>query len=690
MRAIYLSAVLFAVLSVVDGRVAIAQVPNKPFAKPRETEDGPSSRPTELHWARRPLAKPVVPTPRDATWARGDIDRFVLDKLESQGLRPNPDADRRTLLRRLAFDLTGLPPTERELAEFLADPAGDDAALERVVDRYLKSGHFGERWGRHWLDVARYADSTGRVWNAPFTYAWRYRNWVIDALNRDLPYDQFLAHQLAGDLLPATTVAQRREQLIATGFLAVGAHDLQNLSYEQFRFDVTDDQIDVVSRAVLGLSISCARCHDHKYDPITMRDYYAFAGILQNAQIMPGVAHQRESGGEGYVHPSRLVALPTTLAAASAAPAEVSLPPGIHSMSDYQDVWRTGKRDIRFDTAPDVAMGVVALEPRDCAIRLRGEPYDVGEVVPRGDVRIPGLPIGMRVPAGADGRLELARWLTAPDQPLTPRVMANRVWQHLFGAGLVRTVDDFGMTSEAPRHPELLDHLAWRFREDGWSVKSLIRSIVRSRTYRLGSTHQAQAHGIDSGNELLWRMNPKRLELEPLRDALLDVSGRLTIERPDGVQVAGIGGKSPQSQVKSLVPFDSGYRTVYLPVLRAKLPDEYATFDFPDPCLLQGQRDVTTVAPQALFFLNSQFVGDCARDTARAMFEKAAVNTDAARVDWVYGRLFGRSPDDDERKAAVALVRELEPGANVRDPELYRWSTLIQGLFASAEFRYVR
>lgn len=656
-------------------------------------EEPPSSATTAadfdlLPWGFRPLVKPQPPVVRDAPWPRGDIDQFVLAKLESKGLRPNPLADRRTLLRRASFDLTGLPPTQKELAEFVDDPANDDEAFARAVDRYLRSAHFGERWGRHWLDLARYADNTGRAWNAPFTYAWRYRDWVIDAFNRDLPYDQFLVQQLAGDLLPARTAAQRREQLIATGFLALGAHDLQNLSYEQFKLDVIDDQIDVTTRAVLGLSVSCARCHDHKYDPVTMRDYYAFAGPFYSTRIQPGVAHQRESG-DGYVSPSRLLALPGEDEPDFLRPTAVRLPPGVHSMNDYQDEWRTGLRDIRFTTADNVAMGVQAGEPQDCEIRLRGEPYDLGDPAPRGGWKIPGLPRGPSVPPASGGRLELARWLTSAEQPLTPRVFANRVWQRLFGAGIVRTVDDFGVNSEPPSNPELLDHLASSLREGGWSTKALIRSIVLSRTYRLSSGSQSGAMETDPGNTLHWRMNLRRLEIEPLRDALLEVSGRLILDPPTGVQVAGIGGKSSQSQVRSLLPFSSGFRTVYLPVLRAKLPDEFTTFDFPDPCLLQGQRDVTTVAPQALFFLNSDFVVGCARDSAERMLSAAPAD-DAARVDWIYRRCFGRPADAAEGAEAIRLVHALEPGDSARDEELYRWSALVQALFASAEFRYLR
>ena len=643
-----------------------------------------------LPWSFRPLIQPAVPVVQDAAWPRAELDRFILARLEKQGIEPNPDADRPTLLRRLSFDLTGLPPTQKELAEFVDDPAGDDVALAKAVDRYLRSQHFGERWGRHWLDIARYADSTGRAWNAPFTYAWRYRDWVIDAFNDDLPYDRFLTAQLAGDLLPATTVQQAREQRIATGFLALGSHDLQNLSFEQFKFDVIDDQIDATTRAILGLSVSCARCHDHKYDPITMRDYYALAGVFRSVRLMPGVAHQRESGGEGYLHPSKLVALPGANDSLPVSPAAIAkLPPGVHSMNDYQDEWRTGLRDIRFTTAPPTSRWACSAgEPRDCEILLRGEPYDPGEIVARGDWQIPGLPPGPRVAADSGGRLELARWLTSPEQPLTPRVMANRVWQHLFGAGIVGTVDDFGINSAEPTNPELLDHLAWQFRTDGWSLKRLIRNIVLSRTYRLSSASQATGQEKDGANALLWRMNLRRLEIEPLRDSLLEVAGRLDLDRPAGIQIAGIGGKSSKSQVHSLLPFDSPYRTVYLPVIRAGVSEELSTFDFPDPCLLQGQRDVTTVAPQALFFLNSDFVVRCSNDAANRMLDVAT--SDKARVDWIYRRLFARPATAEETAAAIELINGLQPAASTRDPELYRWSTLLQALFASAEFRYLK
>ncbi len=632
----------------------------------------------ELPWSFRPITNPSPPAIDDSAWPRNDIDRFVLARLTAAKLSPSPPAERAVLVRRVSFDLTGLPP---DLADIDRLQAATDwnKAYEAYVDQLLASPQFGERWGRHWLDVARYADNTGRAWNAPLTYAWRYRDWVIDALNADKPYDRFVTEQLAGDLLPAKLIAEARSQRIATGFLALGAHDLQNLSYEQFMLDGIDDQIDVTTRALLGLSVACARCHDHKYDPVTMRDYYALAGVFTSTTLMPGVAHQRDSAGGGYVNPAKLLVLPTS----SRTPAVAV--DGVHSMFDYQDRWRSGERKIPFTTDPNYAMGVLARTPRDCEIRRKGEPQDRGEAPPRGDVRIPGLPRWPAVPGREGGRLQMAQWITSAENPLTARVMVNRVWQHLFGRGLVRTVDDFGVNSEPPVQAELLDHLATRFRDDGWSLKRLIRSIVLSSTYRQASGTQAAGQAQDPDNTLLWRMNLRRLEWEPLRDSLLLVSGRLTEERPVGIQVSGIGGKNRQSQVASLLPLSSPYRTVYLPVLRDKLPDEYALFDFPNPCLLQGEREVTTVAPQSLLFMNGELAVRSARDTAELLADES-LSSDGERAKWVYRRVLRRQPTREEVADALQLVNSLDSELS----DEYRWAVLIQGLLASAEFRYVR
>ncbi|MEQ8787022.1 MAG: DUF1549 domain-containing protein [Pirellulaceae bacterium] len=632
------------------------------------------------HWAFQPLRQGAPPAVDNEAWIRDDLDRYVLARLEQADLSPNRDASRHALIRRLAFDLTGLPPTEKEVQAFVEDPASDDDALATVVDAYLASPRFGERWGRHWLDVVRYADSVGRTWNAPFNYAWRYRDWVIDALNDDKPYDRFIVEQLAGDLLPADSVQEKRANQIATGLLTLAPLELPESQSAQFQFDRIDDQIDVTSRAFLALTISCARCHDHKYDPISMRDYYALAGVFTSSETFSG---QRR--GE-YVAADRMLALPE---AEGERVTPSPRPIGMHSMSDITaEQRRNGYRDVRFDFDNNLALGVVEGRPEDCAIRVDGKPYETGPTPPRGDLRIAGLPLPAEAPPGRSGRLEISRWIASAEHPLTARVMANRVWQHLFGRGLVRTVDNFGASGEEPSHPELLDHVAQRFLDRRWSVKQLIRAIVLSRTYRLSSAGSAASEAIDPQNALYWRQNLRRLELEALRDAMLDVAGRLTVNRPPGLQIAGTGGKGRWGLTRSLLAIESPYRTVYLPVLRDLLPEMYQMFDFPEPSQIQGQREVTTVAPQALFLLNSDFAVQCAEDTARVLLRDVSL-TDEQRLAALYLRLLARSPSPEETADALEFLNSLQPSPGVRDPALYRWSALTQALLASAEFRSI-
>jgi len=638
----------------------------------------------EIPWSFTPLKRPAVPAPTAANWPKNDIDRFILARLETEGLRPNADADRRTFIRRAAFDLTGLPPTPEEIANFLSVGGSEENAFARVIDSYLESPRFGERWARHWLDVARYADSVGRTWNAPFTYAFRYRDWVIDSFNQDKPYNRFVAEQLAGDLLPAKTVEQRREQVLGTGFLTLGAMTINNGSIEPFYMDQIDDQIDVTSRAFLGVTIACARCHDHKYDPIATKDYYALAGIFYSSWTLPGQAHIGDLTANGYVDPEMLLHLPTDLATPVSRVKEV--PAGIHSMGDIQALGGGAKRPPNYDYAPDFAMGVMEGKTQNCAIRVGGDAFVTGEVPKRGEIAVPGLPPLPPIPEGASGRLELAQWITTPTHPLTARVLVNRVWQHLFGQGLVNTVDDFGTTGLEPSHPALLDHLAIQFVENGWSIKELIRSMMMSRTYRLSGTGQAAGLEKDPGNTLHWRMSPRRLEFEPIRDSMLQAAGLLEFERPEGIQVAGMGGKGRTGQTISLLNLESPYRTIYLPVLRDLLPDVYGTFDFPDPTQIKGQRFVTTTPPQSLFMLNSEFAARMAQETAARLLEEKGSDKD--RIARLYVRLLGREPDLEEANAALTLMRDLD-SSQAREPEIYRWSTLVQAIMAGAEFRYV-
>jgi hypothetical protein len=641
-----------------------------------------AAEPPTLPWSFAPVQKPAVPKVKNAAWLKDGLDVFILAKLEAAGIAPNPDADRATLLRRASFDLTGLPPTPEEFAAFVGDPAPDDAAWAKVVDRLLASPRFGERWGRHWLDVVHYADSVGRTWNAPFLYAWRYRDWVIDSLNEDKPFALFAAEQIAGDLLPARTVAEKRSRLTGTGLLALGSLPLQESLSEQFALDRVDDQIDVTTRAFLGLTVACARCHDHKTDPIAQRDYYALAGIFYSSETLSG-------GQRGvYVDPELHRRLPTDTTAA-ARPAGAAKPtagvatgPDTMMAMSNDNVSRGAMDEKGFYRAdPNLAMGVSEGEIRDCAIRIKGDANQPTDTPPRGDLHIPGLPKFSAIGARESGRLALAQWVVAPTNPLTARVFTNRVWLHLFGRGLVRTVDDFGFTGEKPTHPELLDHLAARFAENGWSVKKLIRAIMLSRTYRESSASEPARVERDGANELFWRMNPKRLELEAVRDSLLFASGRLSFERPAGIQLAGNGGKGLKARTRALLDEADSYRTVYLPVLRDLLPEIYKTFDFPEPTQIKGQREVTTVPGQALFFLNSRLVIDAARDTAERLLSDTTLRTDEARIKRAYLALLSREPAHEEVAEARAFL--------TTTPDTGHWAAFIQALMAGTEFRYV-
>ena len=646
-----------------------------------------------IPWSFRPLHRPPVPKVATDTWSRDDIDRFILAGLAAKNLKPNADAPRAALIRRATIDLHGLLPTPEEVADFEKDPSGDDQAFGKVLDRLLQSPRFGERWARHWLDVVRYADSVGRSWNAPFIQAFRYRDWVIDSFNNDKPYTRFVAEQIAGDLLPAKSDAEKQQNIIGTGFLTLGCVDLTALQYEQFKMDRVDDQIDVTTRAFLGMTIACARCHDHKTDPVTQHDYYALAGLFTSTETWSGAAHKAELGANLYVDPDRLLVLPVAKKpiVPPARSATAALKPGeVNAMDDMQPsmTQKTGRYATTYDYDSRLAMGVSEGEIDDCPIRVAGDPYDEGKTPRRGDLKIPSLPAMPKVEGKTSGRFQLAQWLCQPTHPLTSRVMANRIWAHLFGKGIVGTVDNFGITGTKPVNDALLDHLAIRFVETGWSMKKFIRAMMLSRAYRLSSDSNAQAAEIDPGNDLNWRMSSRRVELEVMRDALLQLSGELTFDRPDGIQVTGNGGKGNTGRTGSKLSIESPYRTVYLPVLRDLLPEMHETWDFPNPTQIKGQREVTTVPSQSLFMMNNRMVVDAANAVAARLFEDKSLSDDKARVRHAYRILLSRDAEDDESQAAVEMIQSLETPSDEKDKDAYRWSTLIQALMASAEFRY--
>ncbi|HSI35330.1 MAG TPA: PSD1 and planctomycete cytochrome C domain-containing protein [Tepidisphaeraceae bacterium] len=652
-------------------------------------------------WSWQPITDPAAPAVKNAAWAKSDIDRFVLARLEQGGLTPAVPADKLALLRRLSFDLTGLPPSPAEIEAFVRDTS--PSAVETVVDRLLASPAFGERWGRHWLDVARYAESSGMTRNFVYRYAWRYRDYVIRAFNEDKPFDRFVAEQLAGDLLPARSVAEKDLNTIATGFLCVGPRDYVERNPRQSVYNSADEMIDTVGRAFLATTIACARCHDHKFDPIPTSEYYALAGIFVSSDEQTGIDRRRRGAANrlDQYDDDELIPLagykPDPKKAKSDDDTKTEAREAFRS---FFSATRYGGGDFSKPNKPVkfLAMGVKDDRPADVRVLNRGEITQPGDSVRRGFVSIPAIKNPPTISPGQSGRRELAQWVTSAENPLTARVMANRVWAHLFGAGLVRSVDNFGTTGDKPTHPELLDHLATRFVKDGWSVKRLIKSIVLTSTYQQSAAFDKAKFERDPENHLLWRQNQRRLEAEAIRDAMLAVSGQIN-PTPPTASIAidlpniplGVGGArfNPAELVSSTT-----HRSVYLPILRNLTPESLDVFDFADNANVTGQRDVTTVPPQALYVMNSPFV----IRLSRAMTDRVAgagLQADPARIDYAYKLALGRpaTPVEKDRAAAYLQAFLRDPkAATSRDPYQNKhaaWSSLCQALMASAEFRYL-
>lgn len=525
-------------------------------------------------WAYQTPRETTVPIPEDQTWASNEIDQFIRAQQETQQLSPSQDATASETLRRLTFDLVGLPPTLEQIRFFEErwerDPQG---AILHVVDRLLESKHFGERWGRHWLDVARYGESSGRAVNMTYPEAWRYRDYVIESFNDDKPFDRFVLEQLAGDLLPVKTDEQFSQNLIATTFLAIGSKNVNENNRVQFAADLVDEQIDATTRVFLGTSVACARCHDHKFDPIPQTDYYALAGIFQSTETFFGNP-QSEYGSFSDAtdkQKSTLLILPIDDPHPFARTYSVDELQGfredmederrqmIASRTNGQAASKNSNRDrIAFlkrmselsgrlasvdesGKPKTFCMGVQdSLEANDARLLVRGEIDQPAAEIPRGfpQVLTEQLP---SFQSDSSGRLELARWIASSENPLTARVMVNRIWMHLFGAGIVTSMEDFGSTGQAPSHPALLDYLSIRFVQSGWSVKTLVREIVSSRAYRQSSAYRQDYHEVDPENQYLWRANARRLDAEAIRDAMLCVSGELKTEAPEASVVAMVG-----------------------------------------------------------------------------------------------------------------------------------------------------
>jgi hypothetical protein len=777
---------------------------------------------SKSHWAFQPVRETPLPAVKNADWARTPIDSFILARLEAAGIAPGKEADRRTLLRRVALDLTGLPPTPAEVEAFVSDTS--PTAFEKVVDRLLTSPRYGERWGRHWLDYARYSDTKGYVFQEDrnYRFAYVYRDWVIRAFNEDLPYDQFLIQQIAADRLPRDS--ENNPHLAAMGFLTVGRRFLNNKN------DIIDDRIDVVMRTTMALTVSCARCHDHKFDPIPTADYYSIYGVFDASveKLIPiappseeferGVRKREEKldkflegkrreaeaklraeaadfllatnsprvtdenmlrrdrkarmtermrqylkergkqfdpifapwrafiarGERGGVSPPMSSSTADSeanggkLNSLVAKAFEGDAPKSLAEVADkyrklFADIdaeWnkalddakaqnqptptaladpvaeqirqvlygaesplvlsgenldrslerqdRTEARRLRQEiekfrttakSAPLQAMGMedAARIPPKSRVFLRGSPGRPGPEVARHFVSIVAGESPEPFTDGS-GRLELAQAIASPDNPLTARVLVNRVWTHHFGQGLVRTPSDFGLRSDPPSHPELLDYLASRFMAEGWSIKKLHRLILLSSTYRQSSEDGQEARAKDPENLLLWRMNRQRMDLEALRDSILYVAGQLD---------ETLGG--PAVNIVT-APF-STRRSVYGQVERQNLPAFFRTFDFATPDSHSPQRFTTTIPQQALFLMNSPFVIEQAGKLVKRT-EVAAATEPAERIKRLYALLFGRHPTDDE----TAMGTQFVAADNNADSN---WQRYAQALMVSNEFVFI-
>lgn len=650
------------------------------------------------HWAFKPVQTPALPVVQDKEWPRNEVDLFTLHGMEKAGVKPAPDADRRTLLRRVTYDLTGLPPTPAEIEAFEKDTTPD--AFARVVDRLLDSPRYGERWGRHWLDVVRYADTCGNASDYPVPQAYKYRNYVLQAMNDDLPFDQFVREQIAGDLLPAASEAERQRHIVATGYLAMARHFAGGDGEPHLTLE---DAIDNTGRAFLGLSITCARCHDHKFDPISSRDYYALYGIFSST-VFP------HPGSEGKSRPANLIPLVAKSDADAADKARAEELAAIEEEKKAADEAKaaaekepeTPEKKARVDAATQAAAEVrekrkrvsetplyplayavsERAEAANARLQVRGDPKRLGEEVPRGFLQVLG---GQTLPAEqkGSGRLELARWITDPANPLTARVFVNRLWQHHFGRGLVATSNDFGTRGQAPSHPELLDFLARRFIESGWSIKAMHRLLLLSHTWQLASSSGDPEQ--DPTNALWSRAERRRLDAESIRDTMLFVSGDLDFAP---------GGEHPFPAVHTwnftqhnqfFALYDTRRRAVYQMQQRLRKHPFFALFDGADTNSSTAARATSTTPLQSLFGMNDKFAHECAD---RFGAHLAALTPDEAkRIELAFLTLYARPPEPEETAMAAAYLMQLRDKKNL--PTEQALASLARVLLSANEFLFI-
>jgi cytochrome c553 len=693
------------------------------------------------HWAFQPVKNPPAPTIKDTAWAHSDIDRFILAKLEEKGIKPAGDANKYALLRRVSIDLTGLLPTRAEIDAFVNDSSPE--AFAKVVDRLLASPAFGDRWGRHWLDITYYADTTGYGRRIPLPEAWRYRDYVIESFNDDKPYDQFVKEQLAGPQGEGRKKKKDMSAIAATGFLVLGPWSWGAYDRAQTLLDAADLQVDMVGRTFLGLTLGCARCHDHKFDPIPNKEYYGLIGVFLSTKTL-----SMNNFGDGGVN---MVPLPVTTEIAKryaeemeqydrrVAEAEVAEKGYAKEreevekrITELKAKPKSAENDIGLKTAEEQLTAlkskseyagdkqilefvkykkprlpyVYAAEdldmPQDTRIARRGDAHQLGEFAPRGFLTAVNYGKPPEIEPTSSGRKELGEWIANEKNPLTARVYVNRLWHHLFGDGIVASTENFGARGDAPTHPELLDYLASRFVANGWSTKKTIREIVLSHVYHLASAGTPSSLELDPDNKLLARANRRRMEVETIRDTILQVAGNLD---------PGRGGPSlplTEQNMHTIAPFfleddtvieDSikNRRTVYQPVMRNSQMapiDILNLFDFKDPDQVVGTRIPTVVPTQTLYLLNAPFVKDEAALLAKKLLSDQTLD-DQARVSALMMEALNRPATPRDVAQAAEFIAKTKDGIitaklATTDATQDAWARYCHVILVSSEFLYRR
>ncbi|MAT12019.1 MAG: hypothetical protein CMM02_13555 [Rhodopirellula sp.] len=682
-------------------------------------------------WSFQSIKDPSVPATKDTRWPTQTLDSFILAGLEQRGLTPAPQASKTILIRRVTFALTGLPPKPEEVDAFLADKSAD--AYKKLINRLLDSSAYGERWGRFWLDVVRYADSNGLDENIAHGNAWRYRDYVIKAFNDDMPFDQFITEQLAGDLMESSDdIAVTNRRLVGTGFLVLGPKVLAEGDEEKLAMDIIDEQIDTIGRTFMGMTIGCARCHDHKFDPISTEDYYALASILKSTRTMEsykriakwnenevftpeakanyeevtvqiGQIQEQVEAATNQANQELLARLNVeTLPEKPAEQYSAEHQKAIEELNQQIEKLRVARGEI------PTAMGVKEAEPIDLKVHIRGSHLALGKQVSRRMPQIFTHSTEFPIPAAQSGRLQLANWLTNESHPLTARVLANRLWRWHFGNGLQGSTDNFGNLGDVPINPELLDHAAQQLLKNNWSIKDWHRWVMNSSTYKMSSHYDAGGSQQDPENTSLWRFPVRRLEAESIRDSVLAVSGML--DREMGGSMLHVKNREFlfDHTSKDNTDYSSLRRSVYLPVIRNNLYDFFQLFDFNDASVINGNRATTTVAPQALFMMNSPLVEEASCRLAHHL----QTVPEKQQITQLYRMALGRLPSKGELSTARRYLKQflltpvisvsLKTDAAEEDavnedemkkpmtPEFQALKLLCHSILASNEFIYIK